>query len=87
MTRLANVHPGEVLLHEFLKPMQISQSRLAREIGVSPGRINQICQGKGAISASMALRLAQYFGNSARFWLGLQMDFDLEEARAHLHVA
>ena len=87
MSELANIHPGEVLLEEFLKPMRLSQNRLARAIGVPPRRINEICLGKRAISADTAVRLADYFGNSARFWLGLQMDFDLEEARRKLHAA
>ncbi|HYW92590.1 MAG TPA: HigA family addiction module antitoxin [Gammaproteobacteria bacterium] len=87
MSELANIHPGEVLLEEFLKPMRLSQNRLAREIGVPPRRINEICLGKRAISADTAVRLAGYFGNSDRFWLGLQMDYDLEEARKRVHAA
>src|SRR6478609_71194 len=79
--KLPNVHPGEVLLQEFLKPMGISQNRLAREISVPPRRVNEIVLGKRAISPDTALRLARYFGTSERFWLGLQVDFDLEEAR------
>lgn len=79
--KLPNVHPGEVLLEEFLKPMGISQNRLAREISVPPRRINEIVLGKRAVSSDTALRLARYFGTSERFWLGLQVDFDLEEAR------
>ncbi|EAR23013.1 HigA family addiction module antitoxin [Nitrococcus mobilis] len=84
MIELANVHSGEVLLEEFLIPMNISQNRIAREIGVPPRRINEICLGQRAISAETAILLADYFGNSARFWLGLQMDYDLEEARKRL---
>lgn len=79
--KLPNVHPGEVLLEEFLKPMGISQNRLAREISVPPRRVNEIVLGKRAITSDTALRLARYFGTSERFWLGLQVDFDLEEAR------
>jgi len=79
--KLPNVHPGEVLLEEFLKPMGISQNRLAREISVPPRRVNEIVLGKRSISSDTALRLARYFGTSERFWLGLQVDFDLEEAR------
>jgi addiction module HigA family antidote len=79
--KLPNVHPGEVLLEEFLKPMGISQNRLAREISVPPRRINEIVLCKRSISSDTALRLARYFGTSERFWLGLQVDFDLEEAR------
>lgn len=87
MTMLNNIHPGEVLLEEFLKPMGISQNKLAREIGVSPRRINEICLRKRAISAETAILLSQFFENSARFWLGLQMDYDLEEARKKLNSA
>lgn len=82
--KLPNVHPGEVLLKEFLEPMEISQNRLAREISVPPRRINEIVLGKRAITSDTALRLARYFGTSERFWLGLQVDFDLEEARRAL---
>lgn len=82
--KLANVHPGDVLLEEFLKPMDISQNRLAREIGVPPRRINEIALGKRAISADTAVRLARYFGVSEKFWMGLQVDYDLEEARRAL---
>jgi len=81
LEKLPNVHPGEVLLEEFLKPMEISQNRLAREISVPPRRVNEIVLGKRAVSPDTALRLARYFGTSERFWLGLQTDFDLEEAR------
>src|SRR4051812_11432817 len=82
--KLSNVHPGEVLLEEFLKPMGISQNRLAREISVPPRRINEIVLRKRAISPDTALRLARYFGTSERFWLGLQVDFDLEAVRRAL---
>ena len=82
--KLANIHPGEVLFEEFLKPLGLSQNRLAREIGVPPRRINEIVLGKRAVTADTALRLSAYFGTTARFWLGLQIDFDLEEARARL---
>ena len=84
MRKLKNVHPGEVLLEEFLKPIGISQNRLAREISVPPRRINEIVLGKRAVSPDTALRLARYFGTSERFWLGLQVDFDLETARNEL---
>jgi addiction module HigA family antidote len=76
--KLNPVHPGEVLLNEFLKPMGISQNKLARSIGVPPRRINEIVLEKRSISADTALRLAQYFGTSAKFWMGLQSDFDLD---------
>lgn len=79
--RLPNVHPGEVLLEEFLRPLGISQNRLAREIKVPPRRVNEIVLGKRAITPDTALRLARYFGTSERFWLGLQLDYDLEEAQ------
>ena len=77
--KLPNVHPGEVLLEEFLEPLGISQNRLAREIGVPPRRINEIVLGKRSVTPDTALRLSRYFGTSSRFWLGLQMDYDLEE--------
>ncbi len=77
--KLPNVHPGEVLLEEFIEPLHISQNRLAREIGVPPRRINEIVLGKRSVTPDTALRLSRYFGNSSRFWLGLQMDYDLEE--------
>ncbi|HEX3552389.1 MAG TPA: HigA family addiction module antitoxin [Thermoanaerobaculia bacterium] len=79
--RLPNIHPGEVLLEEFLKPLGLSQNRLAREIKVPPRRVNEIVLGKRSITPDTALRLARYFGTSEKFWLGLQVDFDLEEAR------
>ena len=79
MTELANIHPGEVLLEEFLKPMALSQTRLANAIGVPPRRINEIVLGKRALSADTAVRLAKYFGTSEKFWMGLQTDYDLEE--------
>ncbi len=84
MAKLQNIHPGEVLLEEFLTPMEISQNRLARDIGVPPRRINEIVHGKRAITADTALRLARYFGTSEGFWMGLQADYDLEEARIQL---
>lgn len=82
--KLPNIHPGEVLLHEFLIPMDISQNRLGREIGVPARRINEIVLGKRAVSADTALRLARYFGVSEGFWMGLQADYDLEETRRRL---
>lgn len=81
MKTLPNIHPGEVLLEEFLGPMGISQNALARAAGVPPRRINEIVLGKRSISADTAVRLAAVLGTSERFWLGLQADFDLEEAR------
>ena len=84
MRKLPNIHPGEVLLEEFLSPMGISQNALARSIGVPPRRINEIVLGKRAITADTALRLAHYFGTSEQFWMVLQSSFDLEEARKKL---
>ncbi len=81
MAKLKNIHPGDVLLHEFLEPLEISQNKLARDISVPPRRINEIVLGKRSITADTALRLAHYFGNSEKFWLGLQDDYNLEEAR------
>jgi len=79
-SKLHPVHPGAVLMEEFLKPMELSQNRLALNIGVPPRRINEIVLGKRRISAETALRLARYFGTSPQFWLGLQVDFDLDVA-------
>lgn len=81
MKKLKNIHPGEVLLEEFLKPLAISQNALARAVGVSPRRINEICLAKRAISADTAIRLARYFGTSKELWMGLQNGFDAEEAQ------
>ena len=81
MKTLPNIHPGEVLLEEFLLPLGISQNALARAAGVPPRRINEIVLGKRGVSADTAIRLARAFGVSERFWLGLQADYDLEEAR------
>jgi antitoxin HigA-1 len=78
------VHPGEVLLEEFLKPMGLSQNRLALDIGVPPRRINEIVLEKRRITADTALRLARYFGTSPQFWLGLQTDYDLDIANESL---
>lgn len=82
--RLPNVHPGEVLLEEFLKPMDISAYRLAKDTGLSQTRVSEIVRMKRSITAETALRLSKYFGNSAEFWLGLQNDYDLEESRLAL---
>lgn len=82
--KLPNIHPGEVLLEEFLQPMGISQNKVARDLKVPPRRVNEIVLGKRSITPDTALRLARYFGTTERFWLGLQMDFDLEEARRNL---
>ena len=76
--RLTPVHPGEILLEEFLVPMGISQYRLAKDVAVPPRRINEIVHGTRAVSADTALRLARYFGTSERFWLNLQAQYDLD---------
>jgi addiction module HigA family antidote len=78
--KLNPVHPGEVLLEEFLKPMGLSQNRLSLEIGVHPRCINEIVLGKRRITADTALRLARFFGTSPQFWMGLQNDYDLDIA-------
>lgn len=80
MKNLPNIHPGEILLEEFLQPMGISQNALARAAGVPPRQINEIVLGKSGITADRAVRLAAALGTSERFWLGLQADHDLEEA-------
>ena len=79
-SRLPNIHPGEVLHEEFMIPMGISQNRLARDIGVPPNRVHAIVHGQRSVTADTALRLARYFGTSAEFWLGMQIQYDLEEA-------
>ena len=80
----ANIHPGEILLEEFLLPMNISQNKLGTDIGVSPRRINEIVHGKRAVTADTDLRLSRALGTSEGFWLGLQADYDLEEKKASL---
>jgi addiction module HigA family antidote len=82
--KLTNIHPGEVLLEEFLKPMESAQNWLAREIGVPPRRINEIVLGTRSVTADTALCLARYFGVSERFWMGLRTDYGLEETRCQL---
>jgi addiction module HigA family antidote len=79
MKKLPNIHPGEILLEEFLKPFNISASQLSKDIGISSSRTYEIIKGKRRITADTALRLSYYFSNSAKFWLGLQDDYDLEE--------
>ena len=81
MAKLKNIHPGEILLEEFLIPMEISQNRLARDIEVPPRRINEIVHGKRSVTADTDLRLSRALGTSEGFWLGLQADYDLEERR------
>lgn len=82
--KLPPMHPGEVLFEEFLKPMAISQYRLAKDISVPPRRINETVHGNRSVTADTALRLARYFGNSERFWLNLQAGYDLEVERDRL---
>ncbi len=84
--KLAPVHPGEVLFEEFLKPLNLSQNRLALDIGVPARRINEIVLHKRSVSADTALRLSRYFGTTPQFWLGLQMEYDLDLAADALHT-
>ena len=82
--KLFPIHPGEVLLEEFIKPMSLSQNRLAIDIGVDTRRINEIVLGRRAVTADTALRLARFFSNSPEFWLRLQTQYDLDVAEDHL---
>jgi len=84
MKRLKNIHPGEVLMEEFLSPLGISAYRLSKDIGIPQTRTSEIIKGNRRITADTALRLSKYFGTSAKFWLGLQDDFDIEEEKKHL---
>jgi addiction module HigA family antidote len=84
MARLPNIHPGEILLEEFLKPMGITAYRLAKEIGVSQTRVSQIINMNRGISAETALRLGRFFGMSAEFWLGLQYNYELKKNKRSL---
>jgi addiction module HigA family antidote len=84
MREIPPIHPGEILLEEYLKPMGISQYRLAKDINVDPRRINEIIHGQRSITADTALRLARYFGTSERFWLNLQSRYDLELQKMEL---
>ena len=79
MDRLSNIHPGEILLEEFLRPLEITAYRLSKDTEIPQTRISQIIKGKRRITADTALRFSSYFGNSAKFWLGLQDDYDIEE--------
>jgi antitoxin HigA-1 len=79
MAKLKNIHPGEILSEEFLLPLNISAYKLAKDIGIPQTRVSEILKGNRRITADTALRLSKYFGNSAKFWLGLQDDFDLEK--------
>jgi antitoxin HigA-1 len=80
MRQLSNIHPGEVLLEEFLKPLGISAYKLSKDIGIPQTRTSEILKGLRRVTADTALRLSYYFGNSAKFWLGLQDDYDIEES-------
>ena len=84
MERLENIHPGEVLEEEFLKPLEITAYRLAKETSIPQSRISEILKRRRRITADTALRLSKFFGNSAEFWLGLQNDYDLEEEKKHI---
>ncbi|MEI8110727.1 MAG: HigA family addiction module antitoxin [Chitinophagia bacterium] len=81
MKKIKNNHPGEILLAEYLIPLEISAYRLSKDIGIPQTRISEIIKGNRRITADTALRLSKYFGNSAKFWLGLQDDFDIEEEK------
>ena len=81
MEKLANIHPGEILYHEFLVPLKITAYRISKEIRIPQTRISEIIKGNRRITADTALRLSKYFGNSAKFWLGIQDDFDIEEGK------
>ncbi len=79
MQNLANIHPGEILAEEFLKPLKITAYKLAKDLNIPQTRISEVIKGRRRITADTALRLSKYFGNSPKFWLGLQDDFDLEK--------
>ncbi len=81
MKKLNNIHPGEILMEEFLKPLEITAYRLSKDLEIPQTRISQILKAKRRITADTALRLSSYFGNSAKFWLGLQDDYDIEEEK------
>ena len=84
MEKLPNIHPGEVLLEEFLKPLEISQYKLAKDLKIPQTRISEIVKGNRRITADTALRLSKYFGVTSKYWMGLQDDYDLEEAQQKL---
>jgi addiction module HigA family antidote len=81
MEKLANIHPGEILFYEFLKPLEISAYRLSKDLKIPQTRISEIIKGNRRITVDTALRLSKYFGNSAKFWLGIQDDFDIENQK------
>ena len=82
MDKLANIHPGEILYYEFLDPLGITAYRLSKELNIPQTRISEIIKGKRRVTADTAVRLSMYFGNSAKFWLGLQNDFDIEAEKS-----
>ena len=82
MEKLKNIHPGEILLEEFLEPLEITAYRLSKDLNIPQTRISEIVKGNRRITTDTALRLSKYFGNSARFWLGLQDDYDIEKELA-----
>jgi len=81
MEKLANIHPGEILYHEFLEPLKITAYRISKDLKIPQTRISEILKGNRRITADTALRLSKYFGNSAKFWLGIQDDYDIEEGK------
>ena len=81
MKKLSNIHPGEILFYEFLEPLEITAYRLSKDLKIPQTRISQIIKGNRRITADTALRLSKYFGNSAKFWLGIQDDYDIEEEK------
>jgi len=81
MEKLANIHPGEILYHEFLEPLKITAYRISKDLKIPQTRISEILKGNRRITADTALRLSKYFGNSAKFWLGIQDDYDIEEEK------
>lgn len=83
MKKLKNIHPGEILQEEFLTPLGLSAYRLSKDVGIPQTRVSEILKGNRRVTADTALRLSKYFGNSAKFWLGLQDDFDIEEEQRH----
>lgn len=87
MRKLANVHPGEILMQEFLKPLKITAYRLSKDLHIPQTRVSEIVKGNRRITADTALRLSKYFGNSPKFWLGLQDDYDIEEQREEKEAA
>lgn len=85
-TRIKNIHPGEVLQEEFLIPMKISAYRLSKDIDIPRTRVSEIIKGRRRLTADTCLRLSKYFGNSAQFWMGLQSEYDIEEAQNRLKI-